>query len=344
MRRPGKLSPDQVVKIRTEYARCYKSSYQLGREYGLTMGAILSVVQCMVYKTAGGPRTWPGEHEPPRGKVRGHCYDVACSKPIAPAGWAQRMHMCEDCFRINGGKKGRQKEGKTLTLTCRVCRQRFSTYLPPSKARPKTCGPHCGSLLSAGKRSKRPIDLTDERLYELYWGKDMTAPEISALYGEAFTKDSVILWLTAANIPRRRQNWRTKTSCIVDGCDQPILKRWNGKQWYGRLCKTHWNERDSRRQKFFHEEAISQSGQALQMEIRRLTNGLPDAVRLDAESEIMVAALSGDVALPLTRESVKPYIAQVFRANADAWKFLSLSAPTRDGDDAQTWGERLGLV
>lgn len=224
---------------------------------------------------------------------------------------------------------------------CRVCGVQI---LFSGRYRPRTCSSTCVRESIRRSKIKRPSDLTDARLQELYWGRNMTAPEIARLYDGAFSKDSVQLWLIAANIPRRRSNWRQLSSCAIEGCEKGIHKLWNGKLWYGRLCKEHLRERDTRRRHFYENQAFEQRGRELATVVARLLVGLPDSVRYDAEADIMVAVLSSELLPPLTRESVKPYIAKAFRENADAWKFISLAAPTREGDDAQTWGERLGLT
>lgn len=224
---------------------------------------------------------------------------------------------------------------------CRVCGQPFTFT---TRYRPRACSPECVRERLRRSKLKRPPDLTDARLQELYWGRNMTAPEIARLYDDAFSKDAVQLWLIAANIPRRASHSRTLSSCAVLGCEQPIHKLWNGHVWYGRLCKPHLYERDTRRRHFYEDQIFQQRGGELALAVARLLAGLPDSVRQDAEADIMVAVLSGEFALPLTRESVKPYIAKAFRENADAWRFLSLAAPVAAGDDVQTWGERLGLT
>lgn len=350
--RRGTLTDEQVVKIRHEYARGYKSSYQLGAEYGKTQAAIFAIVQGSVYKHAGGLITWPdgqgtaqGFSRPlPPGKVRGHCWDVACSKPIALSGWAQRMHMCEDCFRINGGKKNRDRLGKTLTLTCRVCGERFSKYVRRSATRPRCCSQACALTLSAQSRAKRPSALTAAALYEWYWGRGHTLREIAAAFGGTFSPDAVRLWLIADAIPLRAPNWRTHAYCMVDGCGLPIEKHWNGKVWYGRLCLAHYHERETRRRHQYEAEIVEARGQELAREVQRFLAGLPESVKTDAAQEIILAVLSQELSLPLTQESIKPYIVAAFKNNADAFRFISLSAPTHEGDDAQSWGAKLGLT
>lgn len=341
--RRGKLTDEQVVKIRVEYARGYKSSYQLSAEYGLTQAGILAVVQYSYYKAAGGPRTWPGEHEPPAGKTRGHCWDVACNNPIAASGWAQRMHFCEDCFRINGGKRGRQKKGTDRQLTCAVCAKAFTYYVVGRGYRPRCCSHECGVILSARGRVKRPAELTPDRLYEMYWGRNHTLREIAARFDSAFSPDAVRLWLIADGVSLRAKNWRKQTACIFEGCGAPIFKRWNGRTRYGRHCKEHFYQLSNQRRHIYERQAAEQGGHDLMLQIGRLIAGLPEAVKVDVQQELVLAVLSGDLALPLTRESVKPYVTRMFKENADAYGMISLAAPTREGDDAQTWGERLGL-
>lgn len=358
-----KLTDEQVATIRVQYARGYKSSYQLAAEHVVTQGTIIGVVQGSTYKSAGGPITWPGRYDqavaaafgaiiasrvrsrqtPPKGKNHGRCWDIECTKPIATSGWAQRMHLCVDCFRINGGKQGRHRAGKLRTLRCRVCRNPFTVYLSPEQPRPRTCSPRCAIKSSADARRKRPHDLTDDRLYELYWGQNLTAPEIAARYDDAFSKDSVLLWLHAAGIRPRRRTSRTYTTCVVEGCAQPIKKLFNGRVWYGRLCADHLRERDTRRRHYYEAQLNEQRGSDLSNQIRRLLWGLPESVKADAEQEIVIAVLSGEIT-DVTRDSIKPYVARVFRENADAYKFVSLAAPTRAGEEAQTWGERLGIA
>lgn len=339
----GTLTSEQVRTIRLEYRRGYKSSYQLAVEYERTPGSIAAIAQGCVYKSAGGFITWPGQYEPPSGKSRGHCWDVACSRPIAPSGWAQRMHLCAECFRINGGKKGRPKLGKDVTLRCRVCRQRFTIYLRPSRSHPKTCSAKCGVQLSAISRCQRPADLTADRLYALYWGQGLTSQEIANRLGH-ISKDAVRLWLLADGTPRRISRRRRLSCCMVQGCGAPIAERraWYGKG-YGRLCQQHHREREHRRYQFYKEQQVSRQNHEMVRHVRGFLSGLPDSVRSDAEQEVVLALLLGDLAPPLTLELVKPYITRAFKMAADGYRTISLDAPTKSDDNAQTWGQRLGV-
>lgn len=343
--RAGALTDEQVIKIRLEYARAYKSSSRLAAEHSVSQGAIMLCVQGSTYRYVGGLITWPGERTvTPAGKNRGHCWDVACTKPIAASGWAQRMHLCDDCFRINGGRKcGRTREGKRRTFTCRVCRMKFEYYVSPNGYHPRTCSHRCSAKDSAAKRSLRPSTLTRDVLYELYWGQNLTAADIAKRLGIGVTAGGVRHWLVSDDIPRRAPNWRRYAHCAVEGCERPKHQAFNGIRWYGRLCKEHWRERDMRRRRFYQEQIQREQGGDMMTMIARFTAGLPESVKRDAESEIMIAALSMELPLPLSRESVKPLIAKVFRENADAYKFVSLAAPTREGEGVQTWGERLGI-
>lgn len=346
MRFPRKLTEVQVRAIRFFYARAYKSSNQLAREYGVSTATVFQIVQGSTYKSAGGLITWPnGQHyrQLPRGvKVRGQCREEMCHAPIASSnGWAQRMHLCERCFRIGGGKKGRPKLGKTITITCRVCREKFTRYVRPSEKRPRYCSRLCCDAVASERHRKRPLELTDDRLRELYVEQNMTAKEIADKFGNVFTKHAVQLWVIAAKIPRRTH--RTYSVCVADGCTAAVYKLFNGIRWYGRLCKEHLREREKARTQARDAALIERTGDALAREIHQLLAGLPDAVRLDAESEIMLAVLSRSLPLPLSAASVKPFIARSFKENANAYDFVSINAPVRQGDDVQTWGERLGL-
>lgn len=342
--RRGRLTDEQVVKIRLEYARGYKSAYQLGREYEMTQANITAIVQGSFYRTAGGLITWPGQRLLPEGKVRGRCWDVACMNPIASSGWPQRMHMCERCFRLNGGKKcGRVKSGRERQLTCRQCHQPFTYYVKTGAYRPRTCSQQCGAQYGARKRVKRPPDLSRDRLYELYWGQDLTTAEIAAKWEGLFDRTTVVLWLKADAIQRRPSHTRRATACVVLGCHAPIHTLWNGHVFYGRLCREHLNARSRERARIYESQRANEGGANLLRAAALLLSGLPADVKAEAEQEIVLAALSQELALPLTKESVKPYIVRAFRENANAFQFLSLAAPTSSDEGAQTWGERLGL-
>lgn len=349
MRPVGQFSAEQVVAIRLAFARGWKSANQMGREHGVSAATIHQIVQGSTYKAAGGIITWP-EHKKAKKdwQVRGWCKSDGCKSQVADAGWAQRMHLCVECFKHKGGKKcGRVPRGVVKNLKCRVCGVKFPYYVKKSAYRPRACSNKCGWVLSsraAAKRAKRPKDLTDDKLHLLYWGQNMTAPEITAIYEKKFHWSNVIRWLKQASIPRRRSTSRTYTHCVVEGCNEPrfTLKQQSGRP-YGRLCHQHHNEREARNARLFKQYKAEQHGDVLVRQITKLLEGLPDSVKTDALQEITLAVLCGALALPLTRESVKPYIAQMFRENADAYKFLSLAAPTRDEEGAQTWGERLGL-
>lgn len=346
--RRGSLSDAVVVKMRLEYARGYKSSYQLAAEHGVSQATVQGIIQGSTYKAAGGLITWPNGRYArplPKGKVRGHCWDVACDKPIAPSGHAQRMHLCVDCFRLNGGRKsGRYKTGKMRSKRCPICGASVQYYYTPGRWTPKTCSsPECRARQLATSKSKRPIDLTNERLRELYVVQNMTAPEISALYGNTFTKHSVQLWLIAADIPRKTRR-RTVSQCIWPGCNRAVDQKWNGVVWYGRHCRQHQNQRDrATARKREHLESETR-GELLASIIHRLLAGLPDSVRRDAEGDITLAVLDRTLDInDLNAVTVKPFITRAFRENADQYRFLSIQAPCADGEGVQTWGQRLGL-
>lgn len=349
--RRGSLTDEQVLRIREDYARGYRSANQLSKEYGKNAATIQMVVQGATYKYVGGPITWPDycnqNHRPlPDGAIRGRCRDSAgCNNPIATEGRARFMHLCQRCFEIqkaatNAFGKGARKE---LRLRCRACRRWFQRVLTPGEYKPRYCSDVCVAKGVASQKVKRPKELSDELLGELYWGQDKTTREIAARFGSGFSPSAVRLWLIAANIPLRRAGSRTYTRCVVDGCGADIHKLFNGERWYGRLCKKHLTERDMRRRHFYEDQMYQQRGSELAVSIRRLLIGLPESVKQDAEADIMVAVLSGEIAAPLTHENTKPYIVKVFKENANAWKFISIAASAPGGEGTQTWGERLGL-
>lgn len=343
----GRFTAEQVVAIRLAFARGWKSANQMGRQYGVSAATIHQVVQGSTYKAAGGIITWP-EHRKPKKDwtVRGWCKSADCKNQVADSGWAQRMHLCISCFKRDGGKKcGRVPRGVVKTLKCRVCGVKFPYYVKKSAYRPKCCSHKCGYIFAGRNKSGRPKDLTTEKLNELYWGQNKTAPEIAALYANKFHWSSVILWMRQDGLLRRVSNWRTYTHCIVDGCGEPrfVLRQHKTGRPYGRLCHQHHNERETQSSRMYLKHKAERRGQLLVVQIEKFLVGLPDSVKTDALQEITLAVLCGTLPLPLTQESIKPYIAQMFRENADAYKFLSLAAPTRDEEGAQTWGERLGL-
>lgn len=343
-----KCTDEQAVAIRKAYAYGWASAGMLGRKHGVTPATIFNIVQGCAYKSAGGPITWPGERLPPQGEVRGHCREEGCNKEIADSGWAQRMRFCPRCFVLNGGKKcGRPQTGKHMRLTCRVCRKKFEYYVRPNY-RPKCCSLKCGHVYMGRSKSARPKWLTKDRLYEMYWGQNKTAPEIVKSLGLRLHSTSVIFWLKKDGTPRRVSNWRTYTHCIVDGCGRPrfeLRQHVTGRP-YGRLCKEHYNEREARNARIWKHQQHEQRGKELTTMIRRLLTGLPDSVRADAESEIVLAVLSGELVLPLTGESVKPFITKAFHDCADQFGtvYLDTPAPGSDGEDWYTWGHKLGLA
>lgn len=341
----GSLTEEQVLDIRESYYKGWKSAAMLARKYNKTPGAIFGVIQGSTYRWAGGPIVWPGDgaNRKLTFKVRGRCNE--CSRPISDFGWAQRMHLCDECFSFIGKKCGRPRSGWMANLTCKICRKKFQYYIKDSGYRPKCCSQACGAVLSAKKRSKRPKALTADVLYDMYWGQNLTMPEIVAKLRLRVHWSVVRNWLMEDGTSRRASNWRTHTCCIVENCGQPIhyLKQQDGRP-YGRLCKEHHNEREARNARIQKEELAEAQGAGLTEQANRLLVGLPESVKTDALQEIVVAVLSCELALPLTRESVKPFITRAFKENADAWKFLSLAAPTREEEGSQTWGERLGLL
>jgi hypothetical protein len=341
-----KLTDEQARTIRVMYARGYKSGYQLAAQYGVTQAAIQSVVQFSVYKTAGGPRTWPGENEPPSGYARGQCRDKAarCLKPIADSGWAQRMHLCERCYRLSGHKCGRERTGKVGPLTCCVCRNKFTKYRAPSKNPARVCSDECRRKHIAQTKLKRPAEMTSHRLYELYWGRNRTTREIATMLGTGLHPSTIRLWLIADGTPLRANQWRRYSHCAIEGCSEPIQKRWNGIRHYGRLCREHWNQRDATRAKIYQHEIHEERGKELLAAIATLLRGLPESVKADVESELVLAVLAGDFALPLTPESIKPYIASAFREYADGFGTISIDTPAPGAeDDRYTWAEKLKL-
>lgn len=341
-----RLTDEQAVMIRKSYAYGWASANMLARKHGVTAAAIFGVVQGCSYKSAGGPITWPGRRELPQGQVRGHCRIEGCQKEVAPSGWAKRMRLCARCFVLEGGKKcGRPRTGVTKTITCRVCRKKFQYYVKPNY-RPRTCSHVCGWKFAGQNKVKRPKSLTKDALYELYWGRNMTAPEIVVALSLKVHQTVIIQWLKKDGTPRRVSNWRTYTHCVIEGCGAPrfALKQQDGRP-YGRLCHTHYCEREARNARIKKKEMIERNGGELVRIIGSLLAGLPDSVKQDAESEIVLAVLSGDLLPPITGVMVKPFITKAFSEYADQYGSLSLDmpAPGSDGDDGYTWGQRLGL-
>lgn len=177
----------------------------------------------------------------------------------------------------------------------------------------------------------------------MYWGQNLTAREIADRVGE-FNFTTVLRWLRVDGTARRAGHWRTYDGCIIEGCGLPTkyLRQQDGTP-YGRYCRDHQRQRETRRHQIYNARIMEEGVQLLMKQAARLLAGLPESVKTDAQQEIVLAALSGELPVPLTRESVKPYITKTFRENADAWKFLSLQAPTSTDEGAQTWGDRLGL-
>lgn len=99
-----------------------------------------------------------------------------------------------------------------------------------------------------------------------------------------------------------------------------------------------------RRRHFFEAQRTEAIGAHLLRDIAQFVAGLPDVIRTDVEQEVVLAALTGVIKLPVTKESVQPYIVHAFRENADVWRFVSLAAPTHADEGAQTWGQRLGIT
>lgn len=346
-----KLTDADALAIRKAYAFGWASAAMLARKHGVTSATIFNIVQGCAYKTAGGPITWP-EHPPRRQQggrpwtVRGRCRAELCKNEIASSGWAQRMGLCDFCFKVEGGKKcGRPPSGKVRSFKCRVCGQEFTQYVKASGYRRRCCSTKCGAKFAGRNKSQRPKELTPDRLYEMYWGENKTAPEIVRAMGLRVHWTSVIFWLKQDGTPRRASNWRTYTHCIVEGCGQPrhALRQQDGRP-YGRLCKAHYNEREARNARIWKQRQHEERGQELTVMIRRLLVGLPDSVRSDVEGEIVLAVLAGECALPLSRESVKPYIAAAFREYADGFGSISIDTPAPGAEDGSyTWADKLGL-
>jgi hypothetical protein len=256
------------------------------------------------------------------------------------------MGLCEFCFKVSGGKKcGRPPSGRIKEFTCAVCGVAFTHYVKKSGYKPKCCSNKCGAAFAGRNKSTRPIDLTADRLHELYWGQNMTMPEIVKALGLECHWTAVRFWMLQDNIPRRASNWRTYTHCIVEGCGQPRheLHQQDGRP-YGRLCKVHYNEREARNARILKQRQHEERGQELTAMIRRLLAGLPSSVKSDVEGEIVLAVLAGELTLPLTRDRVKPYITAAFRDYADGFGSVSLDTPAPGAEDGSyTWADKLGL-
>lgn len=80
-------------------------------------------------------------------------------------------------------------------------------------------------------------------LTELYWGQQMSFPDIARLYGVEHR--SVGLVFVKLGIPRRKRRAKGQSKfkkCTV--CGGPIhkIKHTDNGSKYGRFCKKHWNE------------------------------------------------------------------------------------------------------
>ena len=141
--------------------------------------------------------------------------------------------------------------------TCVVCQTQFEYKHYPSKAPRVCCGPPCARV--CGRESRRKVPNDRELLFDMYWNRNMTTPEIAARFA---TDHSVIKRrMNQLNIPRRKRGVSRHTICIEDNCDRPAFKLLHKKNgsYYGRRCLDHWRKHRIRICTAYYQSTFNQS-------------------------------------------------------------------------------------
>jgi hypothetical protein len=176
----------------------------------------------------------------PENQRRRGCLDCHLIEP-KPGKWkGQRCQRCRQARGIlnppRGKRTGRPRTRIMIQRDCEGCGQPFK-YRSRSKRDNRFCGLKCRLAFLRTKRRKLPDDKT---LRDLYLKKNLSTPQIAALYDTQ--PRTVGKMLAKIGVPMRRHT--KPLICQHPGCQlrvQKLRHMING-SWYGTLCKLHWNE------------------------------------------------------------------------------------------------------
>jgi len=217
---------------------------------------------------------------------------------------------------------------------CAACGKWFRFKAYPDKPLRVVCGSACFRYLGREKRRKIPEDFN--LLYDLYWNKNMSTPEIAQHFGGTGHKN-VREKMVRLGIPRRKPGHSRVTTCIVDECFDSAYKliHTNNGSLYGRRCLIHWMAHRKRLASDYWQRIVKWRTREHDFSAlieAAVPKQLPYEVRDEVCQELALELLTGNVKHSDIQIAAKSFIKRFFKEYQNKFGDLSLDAPiTEDG-------------